>query len=265
MITPLRFDHIIIAVRDLDAALADYQALGFAVYYGGKHTHKATHNGLISSADGSYLELLAPVDPDEIDGTIALLAAGEGFAGYALLSQDLAADGARLQAAGIPFVGPSDGHRDRYDGARVVWQAINLEGTRSPFLIADVTDHLLRVPDDGDKINHANGAVGVSGVTVAVHDLAAAATRYTKILDVAPAQRSQSPEEESVTFTLDSQTITLAQPLVHGTALAAHLATFGEVPYLLQLQTDREDGMGMLDLKMAHGARLALMGSESHG
>ena len=160
MTSPLRFDHIIIAVRDLDAAIADYAALGFAVYYGGKHTHKATHNGLISLADGSYLELLAPVDPADIDGTIASLAEGEGYGGYALLSTDMQADAARLQAADMGFVGPSDGHRDRYDGERVVWQAINLEGTRSPFFIADVTPHLLRVPDDADKINHTNGCNG---------------------------------------------------------------------------------------------------------
>lgn len=261
MRTPLRFDHIIIAVRDLDAAIADYQALGFAVYYGGKHLHKPTHNGLIALADGSYLELLAPVDPAEIDGTIALLATGEGFAGYALLSQDLAADGARLQAAQLPFAGPSDGHRDRYDGERVLWQAINLAGSRSPFLIADVTDHLLRVPQDPDKIDHANGAISVTGVTVAVRDLAMAEARYTKILGQPPARRNESLAERTVTFALEGHTITLAQPLVDGTPLAEHLALFGEVPYLLSLGTTKQEVTGLLDLSMAHGARLELVGT----
>lgn len=258
MTAPLRFDHIIIAVRDLDSAISNYKALGFSVYYGGKHTHKATHNGLISLADGSYLELLAPVEPNEIDGTIALLSEGEGFAGYALLSQDIAADAARLRRTDLAFVGPSDGHRDRYDGERVLWQALNLEGTRSPFLISDVTPHLLRVPDDADKIDHANGASGTAGLVVAVRDIVAAEERYTKILGSTPNGQTQSSEETTVTFALDGHTITLAQPRVHGTALATHLATFGEVPYRLHLRTRNSDLLGLLDVGMAHGARMVL-------
>ncbi|MEZ4617269.1 MAG: VOC family protein [Caldilineaceae bacterium] len=259
MSTPLRFDHIIIAVRDLDAAMADYAALGFAVYYGGKHTHKATHNGLISLADGSYLELLAPVDPDDIDGTIASLAAGESYGGYALLSTDMTADAARLQAAGMAFDGPSAGHRDRYDGERVIWQAINLAGSRSPFLIADVTPHLLRVPDDADKVHHANGANGTAEVLVAVHDLAAATARYTTILGMAPTSQAHDQEERRVSFGLDGHAITLVTPVVDDTPLADHLARFGEVPYQLRLRTERVDTAGLLDLEQAHGARIELV------
>ena len=259
MTNSLRFDHIIIAVRDLDAAIANYAALGFAVYYGGKHTHKATHNGLISLADGTYLELLAPVEPNDIDGTIASLAAGEGYGGYALLSPDLPADAQRLEGAGMGFVGPSDGHRDRYDGERVVWQALNLEGTRTPFLITDVTPHILRVSDDADKINHANGATGTAALVVAVHDLAVATARYATILGMQPSGQAQNREEQSVTFELDGHTITLAQPVVHGTPLAEHLERFGEMPYLLQLRTAKTELAGLLDLGMSHGARLELI------
>jgi len=259
MSNPLRFDHILIAVRDLNAAIADYAALGFAVYYGGKHTHKATHNGLVSLADGSYLELLAPVDPADVDGTIASLAEGESFVGYALRTQAIKADAERLQAAGLAFDGPSDGHRDRYDGARVRWQALNFVGNRSPFLIADVTDHLLRVPNDADKINHANGVTGTVGLVVAVHDLDAATARYTKILGLSPTAKAENSEQQRVTFDLAGQTITLAQPLHQGTPLAEHLARFGEVPYLLQLRTSNAALVGELDLGMAHGARVALV------
>ncbi|MEZ4661773.1 MAG: VOC family protein [Caldilineaceae bacterium] len=111
------FGHLIIAVRDLEAAMADYRALGFTVYYGGKHTHKATHNGLIALADGSYLELLAPQNPDEIDRTIDTLAYGEGFGGYALLTADIDGDVARLRTALNAATAAS--HRDRYDGVRI--------------------------------------------------------------------------------------------------------------------------------------------------
>ncbi|MEZ4868328.1 MAG: VOC family protein [Caldilineaceae bacterium] len=260
MTTPLGFDHIIIAVRDLDAAIADYRALGFTTYYGGKHTHKATHNGLIALADGSYLELLAPVDPTQIDGTIGLLAQGEGFAGYALLSTDLAQDRARLQAAGIAVSEIALGHRSRYDGVPVAWEAVNLAGTRSPFLIADVTPHLLRVPDDAEKITHANGAVGIARLTVAVTDLTAATARYRAILDQAPQPKRQEDQMDCVDFPMAGYTLTLARPTDNASPLAEHLARFRETPYELVLRTQQPMQAEQPDLALAHGARIALIG-----
>lgn len=260
----LSFDHILIAVRDLDAAIADYTNLGFTVYYGGKHTHKATHNGLISLADGSYIELLAPQNPNELDETIAALAEGEGYVGYALLSQDIVADAQRL-AADLAIVGPTAGHRTRYDGERIEWQAVNLNESRSPFLIADVTSHSLRVPTTPDKANHANGAIGTAEVVLAVPDLVTATARYTKILGVTPSGQTHSSSEQRVSFALESQTITLAQPLVANSPLADHLARSGEVPYLLRLRTDRPEMVGMLALAESHGARLELVENGSIG
>ena len=52
-------DHIVIVVRDLARASADYARAGFTVTPGGEHTGGATHNALITFADGAYLELLA--------------------------------------------------------------------------------------------------------------------------------------------------------------------------------------------------------------
>ena len=42
-----RFDHAVIAVRDLDEAMRRYQALGFDVRPGGRHVGLGTHNTLI--------------------------------------------------------------------------------------------------------------------------------------------------------------------------------------------------------------------------
>jgi hypothetical protein len=56
----LKLDHVIIAVRELDQAVADYIALGFSAIYGGRHASGATHNALVCFQDGAYLELLAP-------------------------------------------------------------------------------------------------------------------------------------------------------------------------------------------------------------
>jgi len=261
MASTLHFDHIIIAVRDLDAATADYRALGFAAYFGGTHAHKQTHNALISLADGSYLELLAPTDPNHIDETIDLLAHGEGFAGYALLSADLTDEAARLHAAGLAFSGPNAGERTRTDGERVAWRTLNLaDEPRSPFLIADETPHLLRVPDDADTIEHANGATGVASLVVAVRDLTRAAERYAAILGQAPQPGTQQAGAQTVEFTLGNCTLTLAAPVADDRALATHLADRSERPYRLRLRTGKAAQIGALPLEQAHGARIELVG-----
>lgn len=263
MTSHLAFDHIIIAVRDLEAALADYQALGFAAYYGGKHTHKATHNALIALADGSYIELLAPVDPDDVDASVELLEAGEGFAGYALLSPDLAADAVRLAESGPAFTGPHAGHRARYDGERVAWQTINFDDQpRSPFLIADETPHELRVENAPDKIDHANGIVATGQVVIAVQDLDAARERYTAILGEGPTTGASTfapiRDAHALHFVLANCTLTLAAPADAASPLVAHLAGRSERPYMLRLHTTRARAAGLLDVDQSHGARLAL-------
>lgn len=256
----LAFDHVIIAVRDLDAATANYRALGFAAYYGGQHTHKATHNALISLADGSYLELLAPMNPDHIDPSIDMLAFGEGLNGYALLAQDLHADAARLQRTGLAFSGPNAGHRTRYDGERVAWQTLNFaDQPRSPFLISDETPHILRVPDDPDKVRHANGVAGVDAIVIAARDLDAATARYAAILGQEPSAGSGSRDASTVDFALANCTLTLFQPRELTGALAEQLAGRNEIPHTLRLRTTAAARRGQLDPVRSHGARIELI------
>ena len=59
METPLALDHIVIAVHNLEAAIADYRAMGFQVLVGGQHPGRTSHNALIVFADGAYLEIIA--------------------------------------------------------------------------------------------------------------------------------------------------------------------------------------------------------------
>ena len=43
----LVLDHVVILVAELEAAIANYSALGFAVQRGGTHADGATHNALV--------------------------------------------------------------------------------------------------------------------------------------------------------------------------------------------------------------------------
>ena len=52
-----RFDHLVIAVSDLDRAMDSYRSLGFEVFPGGRHEHRGTHNALIRFGGLDYVEL----------------------------------------------------------------------------------------------------------------------------------------------------------------------------------------------------------------
>ena len=108
-----QIDHIVIAVRDLDAASRDYAGAGFQVVPGGEHTGGATHNALVTFNDGSYFELIAFKNndqaPDPPHRWWEKLAKGEGLVDYAVLSEDLAQEAAEIQDRGAEIDGPHDG------------------------------------------------------------------------------------------------------------------------------------------------------------
>ncbi len=190
----LRLDHLIIAVHDLAAASANYQTLGFTVLPGGTHANGATHNALIVFADGSYLELLALTGKspqnDAADYSF-LVTMDEGFVGYALQSDDLAADIAGMQARGLTLKPIQDGGRLRPDGASLQWRTAMLaDGSMSPFFIQDNTPRHLRVPNTPAATTHANGVVGICEVIFYAADLAATVAQYAALTGIVPQRRS---------------------------------------------------------------------------
>ena len=91
MSTPhiLGLDHVVIAVRDLDAAITSYRSLGFTVQPGGRHPGRSSHNALIVFADGAYIELIAWLAPAPQERWWRQLQAhGDGYADFALLPSD---------------------------------------------------------------------------------------------------------------------------------------------------------------------------------
>lgn len=312
MTQTLSFDHAVLVVSDLDAAVNDYAALGFTVQPGGEHAGGYSHNALIGLADGGYLELFATVRSRHtellrvlgaapgVNGVELLaqdfgpvqarfmhsVAAGDGFADFALVSTALETDMERLRAGGIETEGPLDGARERPDGQRLAWRFGLPHAPALPFLIDDVTDRALRAPTATPDA-HANGASGVAGVVIAVADLGASAARFSKLLGTGPSIRTsnaddakqlrkvfdtwgmggqipgQEPNEggtRSCQFILKNRfSITLVQPPEDDGDLARHLATYGQRPYLLRLYTNKREYAGMLDPDQAHGTRIELV------
>jgi catechol 2,3-dioxygenase-like lactoylglutathione lyase family enzyme len=103
-------DHVIHLVRDLDAAAATYEKLGFLVGARNKHPF-GTHNRIVQ-LDGSYIEILEVAEPSKIQGQGGptsfahfhrdfLARNGEGLSGLVLASADANADKAAFDKAGF--------------------------------------------------------------------------------------------------------------------------------------------------------------------
>ncbi len=155
----LQFDHAIVAVDNLDAAIQDYSDLGFTVSRGGVHANRATHNALITFENATYIELLALTGESPLPGLVdfsVLLRNGEGLVGYALRSDDLEADAIRLQADGFSVGEIIPGERRRADGTLVQWKLALLDGGFAPFLIQDMTPIERRISNDPAITTHAN-------------------------------------------------------------------------------------------------------------
>ncbi len=253
---PFSLDHVVVAVRDLEQAIGDYRDLGFTVLPGGAHANGATHNALICFEDGSYIELLARTGASPRPGPIdfsPLLDNGEGLVGYALRTDDLEAAAARLRMSGVHIGDIVSGERRRGDGTLVRWRMLPIEGGFAPFLIQDITPHHLRVPNDPDAMTHANRAVGLRGVEIAVRDMKASTARYAQILGLEP--RSISLNQ----IALKAGRIVLFQPNQEllNVDWGAQVRDLGatEVLYAVELLQDRAAD-DRFRLEATHGIRI---------
>jgi len=271
---PLKLDHIVIAVHDLERTIADYGALGFHVLRGGDHPGRATHNALVVFGDGSYFELIAWREASPGERWWQLLQKhGEGIVDFALLPRDTAATVADAKARGLLLEGPLDGGRVRPDGERLRWQTARAPSADLPFLCGDLTPRALRVPE-GEVRVHANGALGVASLAVAVRDLDATLARYRALLGTDaedagthignPVALPGSKVRVAV-IGLGGSVLVLSSPRENAAhagegsdTLTQRIAARGEGPYALVLHTDRPQSTGAFDLARTHGALIEL-------
>jgi catechol 2,3-dioxygenase-like lactoylglutathione lyase family enzyme len=262
-------DHIVIAVRDLAAASDDYTRLGFTVTPGGEHTGGATHNALISFADGAYFELIAFREPDlpQDHKWWAKFSRGEGTVDFALLSESVDFEGDRLKQAGIELDGPHDGGRLRPDGQRIAWRnlSLNAAGVPLPFIIEDVTNRELRVPA-GTATEHELGVTGVAGLALLVADLDRATAPFETLLDTSGELSTSRIEgaRRARRFRFGSQWIELIEADSTASDLKQHIEERGSGPYEIVLACSRQSAQP-LPLDQTHGARIRFTGLETSG
>lgn len=260
-------DHVVIAVRDLDQAIADYTAAGFTVIPGGEHVSGQTHNALVAFLDGSYFELIAWKDPDTPQDTEwwRRMSLGEGFVDFALRVADLDAEVERLRGEGLDVPDPVAGGRTRPDGQRAEWQTVRLDPATHPalpFYCHSTNDRALRVPS-GEAATHENGATGIEAIFIGVTDLEQAAADYAKVAGIAGVAGTDRPssvevEDEWRSFHVGAVTVTLVRPTDPASELAKSIASRGNVPIEVVLQGQASHA-GPLDPALTHGAKLAIV------
>jgi len=267
----LALDHIVIQVANLDQAIADYRDLGFNVQRGGTHADGATHNALINFADGSYLELIAFLQPAPERRWWALGERhGDGFADFALLPHSTAEVIAAARARGLEYRGPLAGGRIRPDRARLKWQ-IGLPPSHDlPFLCGDITPRALRVRETdehgADVRRHGNGATSVAAISIAVADPVQSAARYAALLGLDPAAHPVVTVPGTglrlATLPLGATQLILLSPGQAPAAslgrLAEQLATRGDGLFGVALRTSGSPG-AVLDPLRSHGAWFELV------
>ena len=194
-----RFDHAVVAVTDVDSAIADYRACGFDVAAGGRHPNLGTGNAIVRFGL-DYLELLAVEDLAQARAAgafgselVDFLTTGPGLVGFVLASDGLDDEAAGLAAIDQDAVGPFAMSRERPDGRKLAWRLVIPGGSPWrrpwPFLIEWETPDSERMRWDAPG-RHDNGARGVAALTLLVADLDGARRLYEAGLGLTPASAS---------------------------------------------------------------------------
>jgi catechol 2,3-dioxygenase-like lactoylglutathione lyase family enzyme len=225
-------DHIVVVVPDLEAAIAAYGDAGFTVVRGGRHNNIGTHNALIAFADGSYIELIAFLNPVPGHPWYRALQSRGGLVDFCMQTDDLESDVAALRAAGAAIGDPSPMTRDRPDGYRLSWVLAIPQPPFSgqvPFLIRDETPRDERVPRER---SHRNGVTGLRRVTLAVENPGETSRYYARVLGrpAGPRRRPDLKASGSV-FAVGPHEIELIAPRSERSPLADWLKARGPSPY----------------------------------
>ncbi len=262
-----RFDHAVIAVRDVDAAVDAYRGLGFDVSFGGRHTGRGTHNAIIRFGL-DYLELLGIYDPvaerEHGGGVLSafLDRTGGGLVGFALATTEIDAIAASWSSGFAPVGQPESMERVRPDGFRLQWRLLIPGGTpwgrAWPFLIQWDTPDSERLLRDAPG-HHRNGAAGVAGVTVTTASMQNVAPLYAHDLGLP----SESEQAHEATFSLGSLRIQLVEGAHDGLREVELAVTDLDKAADATDAKNGSDGRLLIPPQRALGARLTLVRAES--
>jgi catechol 2,3-dioxygenase-like lactoylglutathione lyase family enzyme len=180
---PRGLDHIVHAVRDLDAAAALYKSLGFTV--GARNRHPwGTHNYIVQMP-GTFIELLTLAEPEKLgDNSFSKLFGiytgeftrrHEGLSLLILESQNAKADEADFANAGIAasetMLFEREGKRPDGSLVKVAFSLAFADDKLAPDIhFATCQQHYPENFWNPEFQKHANGVTGISGVVAVAEE-----------------------------------------------------------------------------------------------
>jgi hypothetical protein len=186
----LGVDHVVIAVRDLDAAAAQWKKLGFTVSPRGTHSPQmGTANYTIMFGE-DYLELLGVLhETENSKPTRDYLARREGVERTAFTTDDAATGAADLKARGFVPLGPTHFGRpvDLPNGGKTEarfnvfrWPASESPAGMRIFACQHLTRDAVWI---AELQRHANGAARIARIEILSGDPKAAAAHMSRLID----------------------------------------------------------------------------------
>jgi catechol 2,3-dioxygenase-like lactoylglutathione lyase family enzyme len=179
-------DHVVIVVRDLDAARDAFRRMGFSVTPRGHHTLGSQNHCIIFGRD--YIELLWSPEGEPHPSRryyTEFARAGAGLAAIALKTDNAKGAYTEMLWAGFAPSDPVDfsrpvevpgGKRDaRF---RVSMAARDSTPGGQIFVCEHLTSELVWRPE---HLRHANGATGIAAVAIVADDVAATARPYERL------------------------------------------------------------------------------------
>lgn len=183
-------DHVIVGVRDLEAARETWRRLGFTLSPRGRHIEQPTGNYCVMFAS-DYIELLGLVEAGDAAHRLGnFLAWREGLMGLAFAPAGSAEEArTALAAQGLHPNEPRPLARaiESPEGAVMPrFSLVSLPAAETPgldcFLCSHLTPELMRRPQ---WLEHPNGAVGIKRVHVLVDGTADLLAAYDQLFGIA--------------------------------------------------------------------------------
>ena len=238
----LLIDHVTVCGSNLEEMRRAFHRVGLTTTYGGRHANGGTHMDLLTFPDGSYIELIAPINSlygakGMMSGWAKLMEENAGPGAWAARTDDIHAEVVRLRNAGLEVRGPEAGSRQRPDGAKLEWETAIVgpgpAGGVLPFLIEDKTPRGLRVPAP----EQPSEIEGVAVVIIAVGDLKSSIALFRSAYNFQPPILEDHLEFGAAIAHFPGTPVMLTAPTDENTWLGERIVRFGECPaaFLLKI------------------------------
>jgi catechol 2,3-dioxygenase-like lactoylglutathione lyase family enzyme len=183
-------DHVVVTVRDLDAAAAQWRRLGFTLSPRGTHSPQMGSGNYTIMFGEDYLELLGVLqDTEQNKPTRDFLKNREGIERTAFTTDDAAAGAADLAARGLKPLGPVHFGRpvDLPSGGKSEakfnvfrWPLDESPGGMRIFACQHLTRDTVWIPE---LQKHANGATRIVAIEILAANPKAAAEHMSRLID----------------------------------------------------------------------------------